>query len=70
MPAPNENTIDRGIRAVLGVILVYAGLWPMAGLQGNLAGILVTVAGLVLVVTAATGFCLLYRVFGISTCKK
>lgn len=69
MPAPNENTIDRVIRAVLGVILLYAGLWPMAGLQGSIAGILVAVVGLVLLFTAATGFCLVYRLFGISTRK-
>ena len=69
MPAPNENTIDRVIRAVLGVILLYAGLWPMAGLQGSIAGIVATVVGLILLFTAATGFCLIYRLFGISTRK-
>jgi hypothetical protein len=70
MPAPNESTVDRVVRAVLGVILLWAGLWPLAGLQGSVLGIIVVLVALILLFTAATGFCLIYRLLGISTIKK
>jgi len=70
MPARNESTADRAIRAVLGAILLYAGLWPLAGMQGSVVGIVAAVVGLVLLFTAATGFCLIYRLFGWSTRAK
>ena len=36
---------------------------------GSVGGIILAVVGVVMLVTAAVGFCPLYRVFGISTCK-
>ena len=63
----NESGIDRIIRLVLGLVLLGAGLFLVEGT----AGIVLDVLGAVLLFTAATGFCLLYRVFGdISTVKK
>lgn len=61
----NEGTTDRVLRAVAGVVALVIAL--MAGL-GSVGGILMLVVGAILVVTAATGFCPLYRVFGVSTC--
>lgn len=56
----NTHNIDRIVRAILGVALVVAGLglqtWLLAG------------AGLILLGTAAVGWCPLYAIFGISTC--
>jgi len=66
----NESTVDRIVRAVLGLILLWVGLWPLGGLQATVVGIIVALIGLVLVVTAITGFCLIYRLVGISTLKK
>lgn len=66
----NEGTVDRIIRLVLGVVLVWAGLWPLGGLGGAAWGIVLAVIGLVLLVTAATGFCLIYRILGISTRRQ
>lgn len=61
----NEGTIDRILRAAAAVAaLVVAALIGF----GTVAGIVLTVVAVVLGVTAATGFCPLYRVFGISTC--
>jgi hypothetical protein len=63
----NESGIDRVIRLVLGVVLLGAGIILVKGT----AGIVLDVLGVVLIFTAATGFCLLYRVFGdFSTAKK
>jgi hypothetical protein len=60
----NESTIDRIIRAVLGVALIVGAL--ALGIA-SVGGIILLVVGGVLAVTAATGFCPLYRVLGWST---
>jgi uncharacterized membrane protein len=63
----NESGIDRIIRLVLGAALLGIGILLVKGT----AGIVLDVLGVVLIFTAATGFCLLYRVFGdFSTAKK
>jgi hypothetical protein len=60
----NEGTIDRIIRAVVGVAALL-GAFAMG--TGSVAFVLLLVVGAVLLVTAAVGFCPLYRVFGINT---
>ena len=61
----NEGTIDRVIRLVAAV-----AAFVVAALVGftSVLGIILAVVGVVLLVTAAVGFCPLYRVFGLSTC--
>ena len=61
----NEGSVDRIIRAVVGVALLAA--WVFGWIGGTLAVVLGVIA-IVLVLTAAVGFCPLYRVFGMSTC--
>jgi hypothetical protein len=61
----NEGTVDRIIRAVVGVAALL-GAFVMGA--GSVAFVLLVVVGAVLLVTAAVGFCPLYRVFGINTC--
>jgi uncharacterized membrane protein len=62
----NESTLDRIIRGVVGAIaLVIAVVVGM----GSVGGILLVVVGGILVVTAAVGFCPLYRILGLSTAK-
>jgi hypothetical protein len=62
----NESNLDRIIRLVLGVAVLIGAF--AVGL-GSIGGIILAVVGVVLLVTAAVGFCPLYRVFGLSTCK-
>jgi hypothetical protein len=62
----NENGIDRIIRVVIAVAALVGAV--AMGFSGVLAWVLVAVAAIMLV-TAAVGFCPLYRIFGISTCK-
>jgi uncharacterized membrane protein (UPF0136 family) len=62
----NESNIDRIIRVVIGVVAFIAAF--AVGL-GSVAGIVLAVVGAVMLVTAAIGFCPLYRIFGMSTCK-
>ena len=62
----NEGTMDRAIRGVLGVLLLALALF------GTLTSPIVywgaLIIGAILIVTAITGFCGLYRVFGVNTC--
>ena len=60
----NESNVDRIIRAVAGVVLLYLGFGGV--LAGGLA-IVADVVGLVLLVTAAIGFCPLYAMIKFST---
>jgi uncharacterized membrane protein len=62
----NESTIDRIIRLVIGIAAFVAAF--ALGLT-SVAGIILAVVGAVMLVTAAVGFCPLYRVFGMSTCR-
>ncbi len=66
---PNEGPVDRIIRAVLGAVLLIVGLWPLGGVQGAAGGIVAAVIGAILLFTAITGFCLIYRLLGISTLR-
>ncbi len=61
----NEGTIDRVIRVVVALVAGFLAL----SASGAGATILWIVAA-ILLVTGVVGFCPLYRVFGISTCKR
>lgn len=63
LPA-NEGKIDRIVRAVAGVAGLGYGLSNLDSTPGIIAAVL----GVVLVATAAIGFCPIYRLFGASTC--
>lgn len=62
----NESTTDRVVRLIVAAVAV--GLALVVG-AGSLAGIVLFAVAAIMLVTAAVGFCPLYRVFGISTCK-
>jgi hypothetical protein len=61
----NESTIDRVIRLIIGVVLIAAGYFFATGV----GSIVLYVLGAVMLFTAATGFCLIYKLFGASTKK-
>ncbi|MBV5266947.1 MAG: DUF2892 domain-containing protein [Burkholderiaceae bacterium] len=63
----NESNIDRIIRAVAGVVLLYLGF---GGVLGGAFGVVADVLGVVMLVTAAVGFCPLYAMFKFSTLKN
>ncbi len=60
----NEGTVDRVIRVILGIVLLY--LWLGNVVTGTL-GIILGIIGIILLVTGVIGFCALYKVLGIST---
>lgn len=59
----NMGTLDKWIRAVLVVILVGVGLFVEDWYQWVFYGF-----AAMLTVTIFTGFCGIYRLFGIQTC--
>lgn len=62
----NESNLDRIIRAVVGVVLLYLGFAILSGTVAFVAD----VVGVILLATAAIGFCPLYALFKLSTLKK
>lgn len=66
----NVGTIDRILRAALGVVLLYLAFF--SGLPAFDAGILkygATIVGLVMLGVAAVRMCPIYSIFGIKTCR-
>lgn len=61
----NVGSIDRAIRALVGIALL--AVYLLDGIQGTL-GIVVLVAGIVMLGTAAIGWCPPYSLLGINTC--
>jgi hypothetical protein len=57
--------LDRIVRVVAGVVAVVVAL---AVGPTSVVGIVLFVVAAILLVTAAVGFCPLYRLLGISTC--
>ena len=67
----NVGNLDRIVRAVLGIVLLISPLLNMPAIWSNATFAYVSMAvGLILAVTAFAGFCPLYRLFGISSCRN
>ncbi|MCZ7399377.1 MAG: DUF2892 domain-containing protein [Candidatus Methanoperedens sp.] len=63
----NAGTIDRIIRVVIGIVLLYAVATGMVqGIVMYVAGLL----GIMMLVTAALAYCPLYPVMKINTASK
>ncbi len=63
----NVGTVDRIVRAILGLVLIVLPF--LVSLGATLKWILIA-AGLVLLFTAAVGFCPLYLPVGMNTCRR
>lgn len=63
---PNMGTADRIIRFILAAIV--AVLFFTGAITGTLGIVLLVVAG-IFVATSLIGFCPLYALFGLSTCR-
>ena len=62
----NESTADRVVRLAVAVAATVLAFVVGAG---SVVGIVLFVVAAIMLVTAAVGFCPLYRIFGISTSK-
>jgi hypothetical protein len=63
----NESFFDRMIRAVVGLILLYLGA---AGIVAGIVGIVLAVVGALLLLSAAFGFSLIYKLLNIRTAHE
>ncbi len=62
----NENGLDRIVRVILAVVFFALGFSVFSGILSVVAYVLAAV----MLMTAATGFCALYKIFGINTSNK
>lgn len=64
MPAANAGIVDRTIRIVLGIMVLglYGATEPPVQYF--------TLGGLLLIASGLSGFCPLYRLIGVSTCRR
>ncbi len=62
----NIGTTDKAMRISIGLILMMAGI--VASIGTTFTVILMT-TGFFTLMTSVFGFCLLYRLIGINTCK-
>lgn len=66
---PNVGTIDRAVRALLGVALLYLAFFSgLPAFVGTLKYV-AAVAGVVMLVTAVVRVCPIYSIFGLRTCR-
>ena len=63
--AVNVGSVDRALRAVVGIALAVSGWLGIAGMVGTT----VAVIGLVLFATALLSRCPVYSIVGINTCE-
>jgi len=61
----NENSVDRIVRVILGLVLIVVGFCVMGGTGGIILGII----GFVPLLTGIVGFCPAYALFKFSTKK-
>ena len=62
----NVGSADKIVRLVIAVVAAVLAFVIGAGSDG---GLILLVVAVVMLGTAAVGFCPLYRLFGMSTCK-
>ena len=66
----NVGSADRLIRILVGAALVLLPLLGVVATASSTLGIIMMIAGAVLVVTGFVSFCPLYRIIGASTRSK
>lgn len=66
----NMSNLDRGIRLVVGIVLIALALGLHDAGNAPASGLWWGWIGVIPLVTAFIGWCPLYRVLGISTCKR
>jgi hypothetical protein len=62
----NESAADRIIRIILGLVLAALVLFKVVT---GAAAIVIGIGAAILLITGLVGFCAIYALFGICTCK-
>ena len=66
----NIGTIDRIMRLIIGLIMIYFGLYSNVLIADEIAGTLLGVFGVFILLTAIVRFCPMYLIIGFSSDKK
>ena len=66
----NVGKLDAILRFLLGIFLVYLGLFILKGIQGNLLGIFVALISIMPFYMAITRKCFVFNFFRISSIPK
>ena len=69
MLTKNESALDRVVRTALGGGLLVVSATSLGVTSGKPLGIVTAALGVILLFTAATGSCLLYRAVGVDTSR-
>ncbi len=69
MTLANVGGADRAVRLIAGFAALAVGLGVLGATRGEVAGIVVSIVGVVMLLTGMVGFCPAYLPFGLSTCK-
>lgn len=62
----NVGMADKIIRIIIGIALIIISF--VVAMSTTLK-IILLIVGIIMLATAVTGFCLLYKIFGVNTCK-
>ena len=62
----NENQTDRIVRFLAGLVVAFVAYSYFTGLSQ----LVLYIVAVILLITAVTGFCLIYKLLGMSTLKK
>lgn len=65
----NVGSVDRGFRAVVGIVALVLALTWFQVMDGSIAGLIAGGIGIILLLTAVIGTCPLYVPLKVSTCK-
>jgi hypothetical protein len=63
----NESGLDRGLRVVVAIVAFVMALVVGAG---SVLGLVLLAVAAIMLLTAAIGFCPLYKIFGINTAGR
>lgn len=66
----NVGTIDATLRALLGCLLIYLGLFVMDGVLGNIWGIVVASSALLPFYMVVTRKCFVFKFLGFSSIRR
>jgi len=66
----NVGLIDRILRFILGLFLLWFGLFYMDGTNGNFGGIIIAIASIMPFTMSITASCFVFRWFNINSLTK
>jgi len=69
LPKSNLHLLDRIVRILFGVFLIYIGYIDETMIKNDTISILIALFGAMNIVVALMSYCPLYNAIGLSTCK-